>query len=186
MILGKGAVYGTSTRQKLNSRSSTESELIGVHDVMPQVVWTRHFLEAQGYGIKESIIYQDNQSAMLLEKNGRASSSKRTRHINIRYFFVKDRVSSKEVDIQYCPTGEMIADFFTKPLQGTPFRKFREQVMNLSGDPEPSKDQDHRSVLDNMAAPEGVVNTNEGEWHVVHSIKSRRGRILKKVRMSEG
>jgi len=51
-----------------------------------------------------------------MEKNGRASSSKRTRHINIRYFFVADRVQSNEVTIEYCPTGEMNGDFFTKPL----------------------------------------------------------------------
>ena len=50
MTLGKGAIYGTSTRQKINTKSSTEAELVGVNDVMPQVLWTRYFLEAQGYG----------------------------------------------------------------------------------------------------------------------------------------
>jgi hypothetical protein len=131
MSLGKGAIYGTSTRQKLNSRSSTEGELIGVNDVMPQVLWTRYFLEAQGYGVKENIVYQDNQSAILLEKNGRGSSSKRTRHINIRYFFVADRIASNEMSVQYCPTAEMLADFFTKPLQGSLFQKFRNWIMNV-------------------------------------------------------
>jgi hypothetical protein len=82
MTLGKGVIYGTSTRQKLNTKSSTEAELVGVNDVMPQILWTRYFLEAQGYDIKDSITYQDNQSSILLEKNGRASSGKRTRHIN--------------------------------------------------------------------------------------------------------
>jgi hypothetical protein len=90
MSLGKGAAYGTSTREKLNTKSSTEAELVGVNDVMPQILWTRYFLEAQGYGVEDSLVYQDNQSAILLEKNGRASSGKRTRHINIRYFFVTD------------------------------------------------------------------------------------------------
>jgi hypothetical protein len=146
----------------VNSQSLTKSELIGVHDVMPQVLWTRHFLEAQGYSVKELIVYQDNQSAMLLEKNGRASSSKWTHHINIRYFFVTDRVASKEVDIQYCPTGEMIADFFTKPLQGTPFRKFRNLVMNLEDDPVINNSQDHRSVLDNSGSS-GDVHCTDGE-----------------------
>jgi len=124
MTLGKGTMYGTSTRQKLTTKSSTEGELVGVSDVLPQVLWTKYFLEAQGYTSTASVIYQDNQSAILLEKNGRASSSKRTRHINIRYFFVTDRMEAKEVTVEYCPTGEMIADFFTKPLQGTPFKKF--------------------------------------------------------------
>ena len=129
MTLGKGSPYSTSTRQKLNTKSSTESELVAVDDVMPQALWTSYFLEAQGYDI-ESLIYQDNQSAILLEKNGRRSSGKRTRHVNIRYFFVTDRVKAGEVSIKYCPTGEMRGDFFTKPLQGTAFRKFRELVMN--------------------------------------------------------
>jgi hypothetical protein len=146
MTLGKGTVYGTSTRQKLNTKSSTEAELVGVNDVMPQVLWTRYFLEAQGYGVNDSIIYQDNQSAMLLEKNGRGSSSKRTRHINIRYFFVADQIAADEVKVAYCPTGDMLADFFTKPLQGSIFQKFRNQILNIQGDPV-SKSQDHRSVL---------------------------------------
>jgi hypothetical protein len=118
LSLGKGVIYGTSRRQKLNTNSSTEAELVGVSDVMPQVLWTRYFLEAQGFTVSDSIVYQDNQSAILMEKNGRASSSKRTRHINIRYFFVTDRVANGEIKIEYCPTLEMLADDFTKPLQG--------------------------------------------------------------------
>ena len=129
MSLGKGSVYSTSVRQKLNTKSSTEAELVGVDDVMPQIIWTRYFLEAQGYGVRESKIYQDNQSAMLMEKNGKASTSKQTRHINIRYFFVADQVQNKEVTIEYCPTGDMTGDFFTKPVQGTPFKKFRNEIL---------------------------------------------------------
>jgi hypothetical protein len=146
MTLGKGSIYSTSTRQKLNTKSTTEAELVGVDDVMPQILWTRYFLEGQGYGACESVIYQDNKSAILLERNGRASSSKRTRHINIRYFFLADRIANKEVDIQYCPTGKMLADFFTKPLQGTPFRKFRDLIMNFKSNPHIPGHEDHRSV----------------------------------------
>jgi hypothetical protein len=132
MTLGKGAAYAASTRQKLNTRSSTEAELVGVDDVMALVMWTRYFLEAQGYVIAENIVYQDNQSSMLLEKNGRGSSGKRTRHINIRYFFVADRIASKEMTVEYCPTGDMTGDYFTKPLQGSLFRKFRNQILNVT------------------------------------------------------
>ena len=162
MTLGKGAIYGTSTRQKINTKSSTEAELVGVNDVMPQVLWTRYFLEAQGYSVRDSIVYQDNQSAILLEKNGKASSSKRTRHINIRYFFVTDRIAANEVSVEYCPTGDMVADFFTKPLHGSLFKKLRDQVMNV--DPEADSLQDRRSVLENR----GDVHTTDGEWTVVH------------------
>jgi hypothetical protein len=87
MTLGKGSVYGTSTQHKINTGSSTEAELVSVNNIMPQVLWTRYFLSAQGYDTTENIVYQDNQSAIFLKKNGKGSCSKRTRHINIPYFF---------------------------------------------------------------------------------------------------
>jgi hypothetical protein len=147
MILGKGAAYGTSTRQTLNTKGSTESELVGVNDVMPQVLWTCYFLEAQGYGVDDSIVYQDNQSAILLEKNGRTSSGKRTRHINIRYFFVADQIANDQLKIEYCPAGEMLGDFSTKPQQGCTIKKFRDHVRNLNNDSIYTHRQDRRSVL---------------------------------------
>ena len=129
VTLGRGCPIVTSTKQKLNTRSSTESELVGVDDLMPSILWTRKFLKAQGYDVSENILYQDNKSSILLEKNGKASSSKRTRHISIRYFFVTDRIAKGELTIEWCPTANMIADFMTKPLQGALFRKFRDIVM---------------------------------------------------------
>ena len=77
-------------------------------------------------------MYQDNQSATLLEENGTASSGSRTRHINIRYFFVKDKVDSKEIKIKYCPSGQMVGDYLTKPLQGAQFRKHRSTILNIN------------------------------------------------------
>ena len=129
MSMGKGTMYGTSTKQKLNTKSSTEAELVGVDDCMPQILWTRYFLMQQGYNVENKLM-QDNQSAIKLEQNGKASSGKRTRHINIRYFFVKDRIERKELFVEYCPTEDMIADYFTKPLQGALFRKFRKMILN--------------------------------------------------------
>ena len=67
---GQGSAYSASLKQKVNARSSTEAELIGVDDVMAQVVWTINFLGAQGVEISKNILYQDNKSAMLLERNG--------------------------------------------------------------------------------------------------------------------
>jgi hypothetical protein len=97
LSLGKGVIYGTSRRQKLNTKSSTEAELVGADDMMPQMLWTLYFLEAQGYNIDDNILYQDNKSSILLETNGQGSSGKRTQHINVRYFFIADRVKSKEI-----------------------------------------------------------------------------------------
>jgi hypothetical protein len=128
MSLGRGAIIGMSKKQKLNTKSYTECELLGVDDASPHMLWTRYFIEGQGYGVKASILNQDNLSAILLEKNGRASSSKRTKHINVRYFFIKDRIVSGEITVKHCPATEMLADHFTKPLQGAMFRRFRAEI----------------------------------------------------------
>ena len=128
---GKGSVFSISTKQKLNTRSSTEAELVGVNDAMGLIIWSRRFLEGQGYNITDNVVYQDNQSAMLLENNGKMSSSKNTRHIHIRYFFVTDAIKRNDMSVVYCPTDQMKGDFYTKPLQGSKFLKFRKEVMNL-------------------------------------------------------
>ena len=106
---------------------------------MPAVCWTRYFMEAQGYGIHENIVYQDNQSAILLEKNGMASSSKRTKHLNVRFFFVMDRIKKGELEVGWCPTEEMVGDFATKPVQGALFRKFRDLIMGVIPTQSPSQ-----------------------------------------------
>ena len=64
MSMGKGSVYSTSTKQRLVSRSSTESEVIRVHDVLPQMVWSRKFLEHQGVIVKDMVLHQDNLSSI--------------------------------------------------------------------------------------------------------------------------
>jgi len=74
-------------------------------------------------------IMQDNKSTIMLAEKGRSTSEK-TRHINIRYFFVKDRINSKEIQLNYLSTNEMIADILTKPLQGAQFIKMRNILLN--------------------------------------------------------
>ena len=96
----------------------------------------------------DNVVHQDNQSAILLERNGRASSGRRTRHIDIRYFFASDRIAQGELRVEYCPTGDMVADFFTKPLQGSLFKKFRALILNLPEGAHSLEAPDHRSVLE--------------------------------------
>ena len=131
LSLGRGFPITGSTKQKLNTRSSTESEIVGADDFMPAICWTRYFMQAQGYEVVDNVLYQDNRSAMLLEKNGKASSSKRTKHINIRYFFITDRIAKGELKIEWCPTADMVGDYMTKPLQGALFRRFRDLIMGV-------------------------------------------------------
>jgi hypothetical protein len=89
-------------------------------------------VEAQGYTIEESEFFQDNMSAMNMEKNGRSSAGQRSRHINIRYFFIRNRIQQGEINLLHYPTGIMIVDFFTKPLQGALFTKFRDITMGTT------------------------------------------------------
>ena len=132
LTMGRGFPIVSSTKQKLNTQSSTESELVGVDDMMPIVVWSWYFLMAEGYGVTQNLLLQDNKSSILLERNVKASSGKWTRHINIQYFFITDRVNMKDIEIDWCPTKEMVADFMTKPLQGSHFRRLRDLIMGMS------------------------------------------------------
>ena len=107
LLLGKGGIYSRSWKQRLVACSSTESELIGVYDVLPQILWTKQFLEEQEWQDLATVIYQDNTSSILLERNGRSSSMKRTKHMNIRYFYVTEQIKKKAIHVTHCPTEEM-------------------------------------------------------------------------------
>jgi Reverse transcriptase (RNA-dependent DNA polymerase) len=149
---GWGVVLPRSTKQKLNTKSSTEAEVVGASDYLPNTIWTKMFMEEQGYPINTNRYAQDNQSAIKLEVNGRSSAGSKSRHINIRYFFMKDRVKTEKIDIFYCPTEAMLADFFTKALQGALFEKFRRVLMG----------RDHISTL-HRPEPVPVAERVEGK-----------------------
>jgi len=131
MSLGQGAVQGLSRKQKLTTSSSTHAELVGADDAMPMVLWTKHFMEEQGFTIDQNIMYQDNKSTILLAENGRKSAGKRSRALNVRYFFITDQIAQGNLKVLHCPTDDMISDFMTKPLQGDKFRKFRRAIMGM-------------------------------------------------------
>ena len=97
------------------------------------------------------------QEIYFLEKNGKASSSKRTKHINIRYFFITNRVAQGDVSLVWCPTGDMIGYFMTKPIQGALFRKFRDHIMGVipAQDTEPGKSQPGKAQTGNAQPGKG-------------------------------
>ena len=128
ITLGQGPVYTESAKQSLTTKSSSESELVALSDSASQVVWTRNFLLGQGYTMGPALVYQDNTSTIIMAEKG-AASGKRTRHIGIRFFFIKDRIDSGEIAVQYLPTDEMVADVLTKPLQGAKFLSLRRQLL---------------------------------------------------------
>jgi len=124
-----GELACKSQKQKLNTKRSTEGEIVGVRYFMPNMIWARMFLKAQGFKITQNILHQDNQNAMKIIKNGRIFNDKKTKHMGNRYFWIKDPIKSEHIDVRYCPTEKMIADFLTKPLQGKLFRKFRDIIL---------------------------------------------------------
>jgi len=131
MTLGKGSASSYSLKQKVNARSSTEAELIGVDEIVSKILWTKKFLKYQGFEAKYNIVFRDNTSAMKLEENGRMSAGKRTRHFDIKYFYITDLIKRKELEIKYCPTNSIWADYMTKPLVGKGFYSHRKDILNI-------------------------------------------------------
>ena len=86
-------------------------------------------MSAQCYGKENNLIYQDNQIAMRMEKNGRNSCTGNSRHIHIRYFVVKYRIDKSKMKVEYFPTHLMLGDFFTKTLMGEMFRRLGSVIM---------------------------------------------------------
>lgn len=131
IILGDaGPVFVRSTKQPITAKSSTEAELIGTSDSANQVFHIRNFIIAQGHGDQPAQILQDNMSCMALLAKGK-STSMRTRHIQIRYFWVKERVDNGEAIITHMRSESMgPANALTKPLVGHQFIEERQQLTN--------------------------------------------------------
>ena len=106
-----------------------EAELIAVDDFMSKILWTRNFLNGQQFPHGDCILYQDNASSIVLANKGFDAAGKRMRHMNIRYFFVRDCVMRGLLKIRHLGTKEMTADYFTKPLQGKQFLEFRSSIL---------------------------------------------------------
>jgi hypothetical protein len=116
-------------KQNMNVGSSTEGKLVAVDDAATMILWTKLFLEAQGYDVEKNIVYQDNKSTILLETNGKKSSGKQTRAQNMRYFFVTDQVEKGNMQIEHRGANNMVGDFFMKPLQGERFQRFWNDIL---------------------------------------------------------
>ena len=145
LMIGDNVVLSKSNKQKINTRSSTEAELIVVDDALPTVQWTRLFMKDQDYDL-ETVVKEVNKTTMLLMKNGRLSSGKRTKYLDIRYFYVQDLITRGVVKIEHCSMDCMVADFLTKPLQGKRFQILRDLILNKQD----SSVLQYRSMLGNI------------------------------------
>ena len=86
MSMGQGVIHARAGKQKLNVKSSTEAEIVGLSEYLPYNIHITNFMKEQGYELKRNEIKQDNMSAKRVEKNGRNSCTGNSRHVDIRYF----------------------------------------------------------------------------------------------------
>ncbi len=116
-----------TSKQSIFTKSSIEAELVALSDGCSDILWARQLLLDQGYDLETTMVGEDNMSVLsMLER--RKFSTARTKHINIRYFFIVDRISSGELKMVHVPTDLMIADFMTKPLTGKQFSVLQDRL----------------------------------------------------------
>ena len=123
-FLGKRLVSWTRKKQNCTSQSTTEAEYVLAAVNFSNIVWFKQLLEGMKVEIKEPVVmYYDNTSTINISKNPVMHS--KTKHIAIKYYFVRELVQDKEIKLEYVHTKEQIANIFTKPLPKDPFLYLR-------------------------------------------------------------
>jgi hypothetical protein len=130
LTLGDGAISVKSSKQTLVCKSSTEAELVAASDQASDLIEACLFLQEMIGVAQAGLLYQDNLSAISLIVKGSGACG-RTKHVHIRYFWLKDRVERGELEVKYIPTQDMIADLLTKPLHGQEFAILRNKMLGI-------------------------------------------------------
>ena len=117
MVGNRGSVHCKSAKQQIMTKSSTEAELVALSYSANQALHVRNFIIDQGHSCEPLTIYQDNMSCMAFIERGR-SAAERTRHISIKYFWLKERADTGEAKIVHLGTRDMYANMLIKTLQG--------------------------------------------------------------------
>ena len=121
-----GTVSWSSKKQDCVSLSSKEAEYISLSEACQELIWLQNLLKDFYVANKQNVMYEDNQSCLMSLSNEKFSS--KSKHIEIRYHFAKDLKKRNLVNFQYCPSGDMIADMLTKPLESVKLRKFTQLI----------------------------------------------------------
>lgn len=127
ILFGNGPVAWCSRRQPIVALSSTEAEYIAAAECCKEVLYLKSLIEELTGCVLKTNLYIDNQSAISLAKTG--VLNKRSKHIDVRYKFIHERVISGDVNVMYCPTEKQIADILTKPLNFVKFKKLRDIIV---------------------------------------------------------
>ncbi len=139
---------------------------------MPEMLWLLCFMESQGYEVECTGLHQDNMSTQLLMKNGRFLSGKKSKHIQAKFFFIKDRINNGEMIVVNCRTEGMWADILTKALQGKALRVMRAKLMNCDEDyfesEETGKEQTKGKPVVGRVSVTPVLNNDRLYWVLVN------------------
>ena len=124
-MMNNGCISWRSKKQSTVALSSTEAEYMALTEATQEAVWLKSFLCELGEMKSDEAVkrYEDNQGSIALAKN--PEFHKRTKHIDIRYHFVREKVEDGQVLLQYCATKDMKADMMTKPIPAVQIENLR-------------------------------------------------------------
>ena len=133
VTVGKSSVSWFSSPQKIVTLSTTEAEYVALGDGVKKVFFVKGVLSFIIPSISENCIkvFVDNDGAISLANT--PLSSARTKHIDVRFHFIREFTRSKTISVEYVPTKEQRADILTKALTGAIFKEQRDFLMNLHG-----------------------------------------------------
>jgi hypothetical protein len=126
-----GAFYSTSKKAKIMAISSTEAEYIALFEAGKIIAWARQFLDDLGFPQNiPTLLFEDNMSTILMVKNG--NDKGKTKHMDVRYHYIKELVDTGKIILQHLSTTEMISDILTKPLVLGPFIYLRNKLLGMN------------------------------------------------------
>jgi hypothetical protein len=127
--VGNCTVSWCSKKQASVTKSTTEAEYVALSQATQEAIWMRQLLSDIGCKSEQpTTLYEDNQGAIEISKNARFHN--RTKHIDVRFHFIREKVVSKEVKVIYCSTEDMLADIMTKGLTKKKFQRLR-RMLNI-------------------------------------------------------
>mgnify|MGYP005981043023 FL=1 len=123
-----GPISWCSRKQPIVSLSSTEAEYISAAECVKELLYLKSLIDELTNGEVKIDLYVDNQSAISIVKTGQFN--RRSKHIDVRFHFINEKVREGIINIKYCSTEKQIADIFTKPLGNIKFENLKEQFMS--------------------------------------------------------